>query len=202
MRTEPPQHDHEVPEMEHIRVHFTVTECAVDGTTPDCVFLSFEARDKESDFAGTVDRMTLWLKPGATYEDARELANVLNQRIPRPGSSPSTRSICPAAATKRREVITMSKTKYEELCSVLAEWQQVVDDYDQASITTASEFFRGLSGLPRDRGNRTFDGFPTPEERRILIAPLVDVLEVGRGAAGVADEQLGAPRPGGWPSLL
>jgi hypothetical protein len=81
MRTEPSQHDHEVPETEHVRVHFTVKEYAVDGTTPNRVFLSLEARDKKRDFAGTVDRMTLWLKPGATYEDARELANILNQRI-------------------------------------------------------------------------------------------------------------------------
>lgn len=65
MQTEPPRHDHEVPETEHVRVHFTVKEYAVDSTTPYSVFLALEARDKKSDFGGTVDRMTLWLKPGS-----------------------------------------------------------------------------------------------------------------------------------------
>ena len=50
---------------------------------PAAGFLSLETRrsDEGPEVGPVVNRMSLWLKPGATYEDARALANMLNEKI-------------------------------------------------------------------------------------------------------------------------
>jgi hypothetical protein len=72
-----------VPVTDHVRVLFTVKEFDGGDKIPYRVFLSLEARRKDEDLASAavVDRMSLWLKPGATYDDAKELANILNEKI-------------------------------------------------------------------------------------------------------------------------
>lgn len=63
---------------EHVRVRFTVKE--MDADSPP--FLAFEPADGKASEAvkDAVSQMTLWLG-GGTYEDAQDLAELLNSKV-------------------------------------------------------------------------------------------------------------------------